>query len=112
MVKENLMPAYSLKDIATRKPLPGFALKFIHGENMTSAHWQIGKDATLPEHSHPHEQFSIVLEGKLELIIDGQVNIMEPGKVAVIPGDTPHSGKALTDCKVLDIFTPKREDFV
>jgi len=106
------MPTYSLKDIVTRSPLPGFALKFIHGENMTSAHWQIDKDAALPEHSHPHEQFSIVLEGKLELIIAGEVNIMEPGKVAVIPGDTPHSGKALTDCKVLDIFTPKREDFV
>ena len=79
---------------------------------MTSAHWQIDKDAALPEHSHPHEQFSIVLEGTLELIIGGEVNILEPGKVAVIPGGVPHSGKALTDCKVLDIFNPIRSDFV
>ncbi len=106
------MPIYSLKDIIARNPVPGFELKFIHGENMTSAHWQIDKGAALPEHSHPHEQFAIVLEGKLELIIGGEVNIMEPGKVAVIPGGTPHSGKALTDCKVLDVFYPIREDFV
>ena len=106
------MPTYSLKEIKSRNPIPGFALKFIHGENMTSAHWQIDKDSVLPEHSHPHEQFSIVLEGKLELVIDGEVNIMEPGKVAVISGGTPHSGKALTDCKVLDVFNPTRDDFV
>ena len=106
------MATYSLKDIKARNPIPGFELKFIHGEKMTSAHWQIDKDAVLPEHSHPHEQISIVLEGKLELIIDGVINIMEPGKVAVIPGNTSHSGKALTDCIVLDVFCPIREDFV
>ena len=105
------MTIYSLKEIISRKPIPGFDLKFIHGENMTSAHWQIDKDAALPEHSHPHEQFCIVLEGKLELIIDGEVHIMQSGKVAVIPGNTPHSGKAITDCKVLDVFCPVREDF-
>ncbi len=106
------MPTYTLKDIEARNPLPGFALKFIHGENMASAHWQIDKDAVMPEHSHPNEQFSILLEGKLELIIGGEVNILEPGKVAVIPGGVPHSGKALTDCKALDVFNPTRDDFV
>jgi quercetin dioxygenase-like cupin family protein len=106
------MPTYNLKDLAAKKPFPGFELKFIHGDNITSAHWQIDEGSLLPEHSHPHEQFSFVLEGKLELIIDGVVNIMEPGKVAVISGNVLHSGKALTDCKVLDVFSPVREDFV
>ena len=50
--KELSMPTYSLKNIEARNPIPGFALKFIHGENMTSAHWQIEKDSALLEHSH------------------------------------------------------------
>ena len=105
------MPKYDLKDLTSKKPFPGFELKFIHGKEMTSAHWQIDKEALLPEHSHPHEQFSFVLEGKLELIVDGVLNVMEPGNVAVIPGGIRHSGKALTDCKVLDVFSPIRSDF-
>lgn len=105
------MPTFSLKDIESRFPIPGFELKFIHGKNMTSSHWNINKGSVMPEHKHPNEQFSIVQEGQFELVIDGKSNIMEAGKVALIPGNTAHSGKALTDCKIIDIFHPVREDF-
>jgi quercetin dioxygenase-like cupin family protein len=106
------MPAYNMKEFTAKIPFPGFELKFIHGENITSAHWQIDEGSLLPEHSHPHEQFSFVLEGKLELVIDGKTHLMVPGKVVVIAGNVLHSGKALTDCKVLDVFSPVRKDFV
>ena len=33
------------------------------------------------------------------------------GQVFVIPPDVPHSGRALTRCRVLDVFAPVREDY-
>ena len=36
---------------------------------------------------------------------------MEPGEVAMIPPDAPRGGRALTDCRLLDVFSPVREDY-
>ena len=52
-----------------------------------------------------------VLEGVLELTVNGEVSRLEPGDVFVIPPDAPHSGRALTACRVLDVFAPVREDY-
>ncbi|NOQ40057.1 MAG: cupin domain-containing protein, partial [Anaerolineales bacterium] len=46
-----------------------------------------------------------------ELTVDGEPLVLEPGMVAVIPGGVPHSGVALTPCRLLDAFHPVREDY-
>ena len=102
---------HSLKALEAKELLPGFRGKFIHSENMTFAYWEIKKDSFLPEHSHPHEQVANMIEGKFEIIIDGVATVLEPGDVGVIPSNAIHSGKALTDCKILDVFNPVREDY-
>jgi len=102
---------HSLNNLEARELLPGFHGKFIHSENMTFAYWEIKKGCLLPEHSHPHEQVANMLEGKFEIIIDGISTLLEPGDVGVIPSNAIHSGKALTDCKILDVFSPVREDY-
>jgi quercetin dioxygenase-like cupin family protein len=66
--------------------------------------------AAFPEHQHPHEQTVVVLEGELELRVGGDTVRLTPGSVYVIPGDTPHAGTALVDSRVLDIFSPVRDD--
>ena len=57
------------------------------------------------------EQISQVLEGKFELTINGESKVYEPGGVVIIPSNIPHGGAAITDCKLLDIFSPVREDY-
>ena len=100
-----------LKDLEEREIVPGYRAVFVHSENMTLAYWDVDPGASLPEHSHPHEQIANVLEGQFELTVDGEPRILEPGMVAVIPGGVPHSGKALTPCRLLDAFHPAREDY-
>jgi quercetin dioxygenase-like cupin family protein len=92
--------------------IPGFNAKFVHSESMTISYWEIKKGSTLPEHAHPHEQISQVMEGLFELTIAGTSQIMKPGMVAIIPSNIIHSGKALTDSKVMDIFCPVRKDYM
>lgn len=91
--------------------IPGFKARFVHTDHMTISFWEIEKGSKLPEHQHPHEQVSQVLEGKFELTIDGKTQVMVPGKIATIPSNVLHSGLAITNCRVMDIFYPVREDY-
>jgi quercetin dioxygenase-like cupin family protein len=92
-------------------PLKGLKAKLVHTNNQTYAFWKIEKNTILPEHQHPNEQVSIVTKGELELTIGNVTQIMKQGMVAVIPSNTDHSAKAITDVEITDIFYPVREDF-
>jgi quercetin dioxygenase-like cupin family protein len=77
---------------------------------MTLASWVFEPGIDLPEHNHPHDQITTVIEGVFELRIDGCPSRMEAGAVAVIPSGTLHSGRSITKCRVIDAFHPIRED--
>lgn len=64
------------------------------------------------EHSHPHEQMSYCLKGRLEFTIDGQVHLLQEGETISIPGGAKHGVKALEQSALLDSFTPLREDLL
>ena len=105
------MILHNLDTIDAKEIVPGFHGKFIHSEKMTVAYWDITAGSPLPEHAHPHEQVVNVLKGTLALTVEGETQELTPGSVVVIPSNVPHSGKAVTDCKVIDVFCPVREDY-
>lgn len=101
-------------DISSLKPNPlvdGYLARFIHTENMTFSFVDVMAGKSLPEHSHMHEQVSIMLEGTFELTLNGEPIRFGPGEVIVIPSHAKHSGLAITDCRILDVFCPVREDY-
>ena len=101
----------NLDNIPARELLPGFFGKFIHGEKGTLAFWDIKKDCRMPEHQHPHEQITHIVSGELEMTIGGEKMLFTAGTVHVIPSNTPHGAIARTDCKVIDSFSPARDDY-
>jgi len=101
----------NIENIVAREIVPGFTARFVHSENMTFSYWQVKEGAVLPEHSHPHEQVANLIAGKFEMTVAGETRTIEPGMVAVIPSEAKHSGRALTDCYILDVFYPIREDY-
>jgi quercetin dioxygenase-like cupin family protein len=105
------MAFFTLSDVEEKELLTGYHVRFVHSENMTFAYWTIDAGAAMPNHSHPHEQVYNITEGEFELTVGDETKLMKPGQVAVIPGNVPHSGKAITDCKVIDVFYPVREDY-
>lgn len=100
-----------LMNVPSREVFPGFHGRFIHSATMTFAYWDIKAGGIVPEHHHIHEQVVNMLEGQLELTVDGQKHTLSPGNVLIIPSNAVHYGKALTACKVLDVFSPVREDY-
>jgi len=105
------MTFVNLEDVASRSPLPGATARFVHSGHMTCAYWRFEPDTSLPEHAHPHEQVTTILEGEFELTVDGETRCITPGDVAVIAPNAPHSGRAVTKCYILDVFHPVREDY-
>ena len=101
----------ALTEVESKELITGFNGQFIHSENMTFAYWTISEGAALPEHSHHHQQVVNMLEGEFELTVDGQPFRLTPGDVVIIPGSVPHSGKAISDCRILDVFNPPRNDY-
>ncbi len=104
------MPVYALDTQPSRELFPGFTARFVHTPLATHSFVQCTAGASFPEHQHPHEQTVTVLAGELELTAGGQTHRLTPGQVFAIPGNVPHSGRALVDSRVLDVFCPPRED--
>ena len=90
---------------------PGCRAQFVHTDHMTFAYWSLEPEAEVPEHAHVHEQAVNVLAGTLELTLDGEVKRLRPNDVVLVPPNATHSARAVTYCRVLDVFYPVREDF-
>jgi quercetin dioxygenase-like cupin family protein len=89
----------------------GIHMHAVTARTVTVAHVKLTKGAFLPEHSHHHEQVVNVIEGELELTVEGKPYNLKSGKVMILPPNIPHSGRAVTDCRVVDVFHPVRDDF-
>lgn len=105
------MPFIEIDNLPVKEILKGYHARTVHTGNITLVYWTVEAGYSIPEHSHLHEQAAHVLSGKFELTVDGETKILEPGLVAIIPPYTKHGGKAITDCQLLDVFYPEREDY-
>lgn len=101
----------SFESISPKEIAPGFSSRFIHTKNNTLNFIDVKAGSSVALHQHIHEQLAFVLEGKFELTVDGVAKVLEPGLFAVIPPNAIHGGTAVTDCKLLDVFSPVREDY-
>jgi quercetin dioxygenase-like cupin family protein len=102
---------FNISEIPAIDLVPGIKGRYVHTENTTTGFVEIDKGAVLPAHSHMHEQTTQVTQGKLEMTIDGETMILEPGTFVIIPSNVVHSARALTHCLVIDTFCPVREDY-
>jgi quercetin dioxygenase-like cupin family protein len=66
--------------------------------------------SSIHEHFHPQEGVYEVIEGELELIIDGVRQVARPGLVGIVPSNVRHSVKALTDGRAIIVDYPLRSD--
>ena len=103
---------YDEKNRLPKELVPGVMARTFWGKNLMLAVVNLDANAVIPNHSHPHEQGGIVLEGELTFDIGGEVTHAHPGDLYIIPGDVPHSVHVGTlPAKVMDIFSPVREEY-
>ncbi|MGB5403899.1 cupin domain-containing protein [Robiginitalea sp.] len=102
---------FSLNTLPAREIIPGFQGKLVHGKEMSLVFWDVTPGSEVPQHHHKNEQIMHVIEGRFEFTLNGKTREYGPGDIVLIPAHTPHSGKALTACKLMDIFSPAREEY-
>lgn len=107
------MPFYHPSNLPQLELFPGGFSRLVAGKQLMLSFLEMAQDALVPEHSHPHEQGGLVLEGRLLLRIGREEHVLEPGEAYIIPSNTIHSGVVVQGpMRVLDLFSPPREDYL
>jgi quercetin dioxygenase-like cupin family protein len=96
--------------IESLNPLLGRQL--VVGQNIMLARVLLKKGCIVPEHSHPNEQVTYILEGALKFWIDGRELVILAGETLTIPPNMPHKAEAVEDTVDLDVFYPPRADWM
>ncbi|MFS4416663.1 cupin domain-containing protein [Maribacter sp. 2307ULW6-5] len=102
---------FYLSTLPSKEIMPGYHGKLVHTETMTLVCWEVEQGAVVPEHHHPHEQIMHVMEGEFEFTLNGITQVYRQGAVVPIAAHLPHSGKALTPCRLMDVFSPPRTEY-
>jgi quercetin dioxygenase-like cupin family protein len=105
------MPFIDTAEIAPFEKQPGWRGRIFHSPGMTFAHWSFDAGAEIHAHSHLQEEVWHVLEGELQVTIDGATRIAGPGVVAVVPPHTRHHVGALSAGRAITVDNPQRPDF-
>ena len=90
-VKEDELPKMEL--------FPGILGGIIAGDNLMLSFLEMEEGCEVPEHSHPHEQAGLVLEGKFRFRIGTEERLTGPGDAFIIPPKVAHWGIVALSCK-------------
>jgi quercetin dioxygenase-like cupin family protein len=112
------MPFFDLAQQPTHHIFPGVTITTAWGDHvmLSFVRFEYG-EALVPEHSHPHEQLGMGLEGVFELVIgaagpEQERKLIRAGDSYWIPGGVPHSARSVGGpARALDIFHPIRDDY-
>jgi len=105
------MPFVDTSTLGVVERLPGWKGRYFHSANMTFAHYDFSRGASIHEHFHPQEEVYEVIEGELALTIDGLTQVVRAGLVAIVPSNVRHSVKALSDGRAIIVDYPSRREF-
>jgi quercetin dioxygenase-like cupin family protein len=105
------MKLHDFNTVPPRQIAPGYLGRYVHSDQITQGRVDIAPWATIPDHSHVHEQWTLLLSGSFELTVSGVRHVLKPGQMLYIAPHERHSARALTACVVLDVFHPPREEY-
>ena len=66
----------------------------------------------MPEHRHPQEQIVHILEGRMNLIVDGVAHEMTAGDSFYLASGVAHGVETFEHTRVLDTFSPPRDEYL
>jgi quercetin dioxygenase-like cupin family protein len=99
-------------DVAAFNLVAGVEGRPLFGEGAMVNLIEFDAGATVPAHSHPHEQLGVVLRGMQALVVDGVAHELGPMEAYVLPGHVEHSAYCGPEgATVIDVFAPVREDY-
>ncbi len=91
----------------------GIERQMLVGENVMICRLRFAPHVVTPAHDHPHEQMTLVEQGRVLFTIGDSQQVAQTGDVLHFPPGTWHGATMMEQEVVLiDIFSPIREDFL
>lgn len=84
----------------------------LHLPELMQVEFGFDKGAVGALHAHPHVQASYVADGRFEVTIGETTEIVETGGSFIVPPNVVHGVRALEAGRLIDCFTPMRQDFL
>jgi quercetin dioxygenase-like cupin family protein len=103
------MPMIDTNRLEVKEPRAGWRGRFFHSPHMTFAHYTVEAGAWIHEHAHPNDEVWTVIDGELEMTIEGETRVLGPGCAAVVPPGARHAARALTAVRAIVVDHPRRE---
>jgi quercetin dioxygenase-like cupin family protein len=99
-------------NVITRLPeadtqFEGIRAWILQGEAHQLVFFQMEADKKVPEHSHDYPQWGMVIEGEMDLTIEGKTRNCKKGDEYVIPARAKHKAHFLAKSRVVDLFSEK-----
>ncbi len=85
----------------------GIRAWILQGERHQLVFFEMESSAEVPEHSHGYPQWGMMIDGKMQLTVDGEPRLVEKGDEYLIPAGAKHSAKFLSKSRVMDLFSEK-----
>lgn len=99
--------------IPVEKVAKGVERQTVVGKNIMMCRFRFAPFSVTPEHTHPHEQMTLVIKGNVKFKVDGYSHFLSPGDILHFPPNSRHGATMVNEEVVLiDIFSPIREDFL
>ncbi len=102
----------ALKDLPEEKVTDKISRRVLAGEKEMVVWWSMKSGAHAAAHQHPHEQAFWVLSGQMDIRIGDDKRACVAGTLGVIPGGVEHEAWFPEDTEVVDVFAPRRDDFL
>jgi len=102
-----------IRELPSKEMAKGVTLRSAYLENVMVTFVDLDAGAVVPNHSHPHEQISVMISGKLRFNVDGEEKIVSAGEVVLVPSNVEHGVEAFDGPAVAyDCWSPIREDYI
>ena len=106
------MPFIDLNELARVELFPKALSGIAKGDHLMLSFLDLDEGCVIPEHSHPHEQAGLVLAGVFRFRIGAEEKVAVAGDAFIVPPNVVHEGEVVEGpVRVLDIFSPPREDY-
>jgi quercetin dioxygenase-like cupin family protein len=95
------------------QPEPGLKRRVLaYNDKLFLAEHEMVKGWVGTLHSHPHDQIVYVVHGHLKVTCQGKTFEIRGGDTFVVRGGVEHGASAIEASRVIDVFTPCREDYI
>jgi quercetin dioxygenase-like cupin family protein len=100
------------EEMGRHRIFPGVQIRTCSCDKLMVSVVELEPGSVVEEHSHPHEQVGMLLEGKVIFTIGDEQKTLQAGDVFRIPGHVPHKVVTLDEpARAIDVFYPVREEY-